>query len=150
MNPTLNSRHSSIRIYVMKLRDQFVIPISRNTLLGTNATSSGTNVNTVWKMTTAFIVTVRSVGYPSFVIGLSAHQTDLHCLRFLLYNTSGATSYDDLRTVNGTTFETNQSACVALGLLQDDKGIDKALMKVTQHQFGNHVRNFFVSIFVIL
>ena len=80
------------------------------------------------------------------IIGLSAHQTELYCLRLLLYNTSGATSYDDLRTVNETTFETNQSACVALGLLQDDEEIDKALMEVTQHQFGNHVRDFFVSI----
>ena len=41
-------------------------------------------------------------------------------LRMLLKNIVGATSFENLRTVDGVVHETYKSACVALGLLQSD------------------------------
>ena len=42
-------------------------------------------------------------------------------LRLLLTAVRGATSFEHLRTVAGTLYPTFQAACVALGLLEDDR-----------------------------
>ncbi len=42
----------------------------------------------------------------------------------LLYNFGGATSYQDLCTINGEQQETFQDACIKLGLLDSDTEID--------------------------
>ena len=42
-------------------------------------------------------------------------------LRMLLSIVCGATSFENLRTVNGITYPTFKEACIALGLLQNDE-----------------------------
>jgi len=42
-------------------------------------------------------------------------------LRMLLMIVEGAKNYDDLKTYNGTTYQTFKEACTARGLLKDDK-----------------------------
>ena len=42
-------------------------------------------------------------------------------LRLLLTAVRGPTSFEHLRTVDGTLYPTFQAACVALGLLDDDR-----------------------------
>ena len=42
-------------------------------------------------------------------------------LRLLLLHVKVATSFEDLRTVDGTIFNTFCEACSQLGLLQDDR-----------------------------
>ena len=49
------------------------------------------------------------------------------CLRLLLLNTPGATSFENIRTFNGKIFETYQEACIERGLMADDKTWDDTL-----------------------
>lgn len=59
------------------------------------------------------------------VITLSPHQSELYYLRLLLHHRSGATSFDDLKTLDGETLPTFQAACLKLGLLEDDNEVYK-------------------------
>lgn len=58
-----------------------------------------------------------SIGRVYFV---SPRHGDKYYLRLLLHHVKGATSWEDLRTVNGVLHPSFQEACVARGLLQDD------------------------------
>ena len=51
---------------------------------------------------------------------ISPKQGDCFYLRLLLLSIRGPTSFQMLRTVNGTTHESYRDACLALGLLEDD------------------------------
>ncbi|KAF7826876.1 uncharacterized protein G2W53_018040 [Senna tora] len=46
---------------------------------------------------------------------------ELHYLRLLLTFNKGATSYEDIRTINGVVYPTFKDACYVMGLLDDDK-----------------------------
>ncbi len=46
-------------------------------------------------------------------------QGERHYLRMILYHIPGATSWENLRTVNGKQYTTFKEACVALGILND-------------------------------
>ncbi|XP_041999880.1 uncharacterized protein LOC121749372 [Salvia splendens] len=46
---------------------------------------------------------------------------DIYYLRCLLNIVKGATSYEDIKRVNGVQYDTFRDACFALGLLDDDK-----------------------------
>ena len=59
------------------------------------------------------------------VINLNPKQQDLFFLRMLLHHVPGCTSFEYLKTVNGHQFDTFREACLALGLLNDDREIDK-------------------------
>ena len=48
-------------------------------------------------------------------------NSESYHLRLLLHHVRGATSYQDIRTVNGRVFETFHDACMELGLLEDDR-----------------------------
>ena len=48
-----------------------------------------------------------------------------YSLRLLLHNQLGATSFDDLKMVNGAAHNSFQEAAVAFGLLEDDAEMDK-------------------------
>ncbi len=60
----------------------------------------------------------------SFAIGRMyyAHPTsgEHYYLQMLLNFVKGATSYDHLRTVDGTEHDTFKDACIAMGLLTND------------------------------
>jgi hypothetical protein len=67
----------------------------------------------------------------SFAIGCmyGAHSTLGECyyLRMLLNCIKGATSYEHLRTMDGTKHDTFKDACIAMGLLVDDNEWHQAL-----------------------
>jgi hypothetical protein len=81
-------------------------------------------------------------------VSLSPHQSERYYLRMLLHNKVGATSFEDLRTINGETHPTFNAACRALGLLEDDSEIDKALEEAALIRFGDNLRDVFVTLLV--
>ena len=64
-------------------------------------------------------------------VSLSPHQMERSYLRVLLHNKAGATSFEDLRTVNGVEHPSFKTACQAMGLLEDDSEIDKAMEELS-------------------
>ena len=70
------------------------------------------------------------------IISLKANQSEIYFLRMLLYHRPGATGFTDLRTIDGEEFPDFQTACVKLGILQDDTEIDKVLEETASVQFG--------------
>ncbi|XP_071943821.1 uncharacterized protein [Antedon mediterranea] len=84
------------------------------------------------------------------VINLNAHQKELYFLRILLLHILNPTSFIDLRTVSGITYDTNHAACVALGLYEDDSEIDKAMEEAASIQFGNTIRQVFATILLYI
>ena len=81
-------------------------------------------------------------------VSLSPHQSEKYYLRLLLHNKSGATSFEDLRTINDVVHPTFNTACRALGLLEDDTEIDKAMEEAASIRFGNNLRDIFVTLLV--
>nr|XP_047141323.1 uncharacterized protein LOC100209718 [Hydra vulgaris] len=70
--------------------------------------------NCMWK--------VRQRGSDKVVVRMYKVSSfcELFFLRLLLLHVKGAKSFEDLRTVHGTVFNTFREACYNLGLLQDD------------------------------
>ncbi|XP_074352765.1 uncharacterized protein LOC141691914 [Apium graveolens] len=58
----------------------------------------------------------------------------------------GATSYQDLKTVNGFVHNSFQEACDALGLLKDDRQWDVAMLENVVHAMPHQLRQLFVHI----
>ena len=58
------------------------------------------------------------------IISLNAYQAELYYLRMLLYNTTGATNFEDLRSTGETLHPTYQETCRHSGLIEDDDEID--------------------------
>ena len=61
------------------------------------------------------------------VYTIHPNNTECYHLRILLHEVRGPTSFSHLKTVNGVLHSTYQSACQALGLLEDDKHWDNTL-----------------------
>ena len=59
------------------------------------------------------------------IVPLNVHTMERYSLRLLLHNHPGATSFDDLKVVNGTAHFSFQAAAVERGLLEDDAELDK-------------------------
>jgi len=81
-------------------------------------------------------------------ITLSPHQSELWHLRLLLYHKPGATSFEDLRTIEGTVHATFQGACLALGLLDDDNEKDKVMEEASTLCLGPKLRKVFTTLLV--
>ena len=60
----------------------------------------------------------------------------------------GATSSGDLRTVDGETHASFKSACIALGLLNDDNKWDIALTETSQWATSYQLRNIFAEMLI--
>lgn len=58
---------------------------------------------------------------------INPSQKELFHLRLLLLRVKGATSFKDLRTVNGRTYDSYVETCIALHLIETDDEWDKAL-----------------------
>ena len=69
-------------------------------------------------------------------------------MRILLNFVKGCTSFEHVRTVNGTTYPTFKSACYALGLLDDDKEWVECLAEASTWASGYELRHLFVTILI--
>ncbi|XP_074352575.1 uncharacterized protein LOC141691715 [Apium graveolens] len=67
-------------------------------------------------------------------------------LRMILMHIKGATSFKDLRTVNGIVYNTYKEPCDALGLLKDDKQWDVTMTENFNHVMPFQLRQLFVFI----
>jgi len=70
-------------------------------------------------------------------------------LRILLTHISGATSFNNLKTVNGQICRTFKEACIRLGLLQDDSEWNTCLYEASAMQTGKQLRHLFAMILLI-
>lgn len=59
---------------------------------------------------------------------------ELFYLRMLLNVVHGATSFEDIRTVNGVTYDTYKEACLKYGLLESDDDWQLAITDASIHQ----------------
>jgi len=66
-------------------------------------------------------------------------------LRLLLTKICGATSFEDIRTIRGVLHPAFKSACMALGLLDDDGEWHAALIEASTWASGVQLRNMFCS-----
>jgi hypothetical protein len=73
---------------------------------------------------------------------------EAYYLRMLLTHVRGATSYEDIRTVNGEAHPTFKAACAARGLLADDSEWESALREAASAAPPSELRALFVSILV--
>jgi hypothetical protein len=67
-------------------------------------------------------------------------------LRLLLTVVRGATSYEDLRTVENHRWPSFREACIARGLLEDDNEWHQCLEDAKHMQIGRQMRHLFVTI----
>ena len=81
-------------------------------------------------------------------ISLSPRQAELYYLRMLLHHRPGATSFTDLRTIDGITYDSFQDCCNKLGLLDDDSEKDTAMLEATAIRFGPQLRLAFATILI--
>ncbi|XP_074346593.1 uncharacterized protein LOC141685389 [Apium graveolens] len=77
-----------------------------------------------------------------------ASSGDLFYLRMILTRFKGATSFADLRTVNGEVFSTFKDACNVLGLLENDNEWHRAITENSHHATASQLRQLFVHILV--
>jgi hypothetical protein len=71
---------------------------------------------------------------------------ELYYLRVLLTVQRGCTSYESIKTVNGTTFKTCQEACAELGLLKDDQEFKDGIVEAFTRATGGEIRRLFVRL----
>ncbi|XP_043478187.1 uncharacterized protein LOC122508733 [Leptopilina heterotoma] len=76
---------------------------------------------------------------------ISPSQSELFHLRLLLIVVKGATSYDHLRTVNNIVHDIFRSACLALGLIEDDGEWERALTEGEVSMMPQQLRRLFVQ-----
>ena len=79
-------------------------------------------------------------------IPLNPRTMELYSLRLILHNKKGSTSFEELRTVDEKVMHNFQSAAIAMGLLDDDKELDKAMDEAYSMKFGDAIRVLFLQI----
>ena len=77
---------------------------------------------------------------------VSPRDTERFHLRMLLLHKPGATSYEDLCTVNGHIAPTFKEACKLLNLLIDDTEWDNTLTEASAFQMPSRLRSLFATI----
>ena len=73
-------------------------------------------------------------------------QGEKFYLRMMLSHVKGASSFEDLRTVNGTVYDTYKEAARAMGLLESDDEWDRCLTEAANFQKPGKFRQLFVQI----
>ena len=66
----------------------------------------------------------------------------------LLHHISGATSFKDMRTINGIEYSTYKEAAEQLGLVENDEEWKSCLEEASTIKTGSHLRHLFVTILV--
>ncbi|XP_051158478.1 uncharacterized protein LOC127279882 [Leptopilina boulardi] len=79
---------------------------------------------------------------------VSPSQVELFHLRLLLLTCKGATSFENLRTVNGVIHETFTSTCLALGLIEDDYEWTRTIEEAAIWMMPHALRKLFVRILI--
>ncbi|XP_037822309.1 uncharacterized protein LOC119610956 [Lucilia sericata] len=82
------------------------------------------------------------------VFTIHPNNTECFYLRLLLHVVKGPTSFVDLKTVNGVEHPTFHSACLALGLLEDDKHWENALEEAGLCDYPSKLRDLFAIMLV--
>ena len=88
--------------------------------------------------------TARVIGR---IYSVSVKQVERYCLRLLLIDVKGATSFEDLRTVEGIQYLSFKQAAVARKPLQDDTSWDKTMEEAAAFQMPVQLRQLFVDIY---
>jgi len=80
----------------------------------------------------------------------TVHPNNAECyyLRLLLHEVRGPTWFNDLKTVSGVVHPSYQSACQALGLLEDDTHWDRTLEEATIIDSPQKIRQLFAVLLV--
>lgn len=80
----------------------------------------------------------------------TVHPNNTQCyhLRMLLHEIRGPISFEALKTVDGHVYSTFQSACKALGLLEDDQHLFAAMEEAALCQSPQMIRDLFTIILV--
>lgn len=73
-------------------------------------------------------------------------DVERYALRILLSNVRGSTSFESLRTVEGTLWPTFHTAAQAAGFLEDDQYFRNSLIEAAQFQLPTSLRSFFASL----
>ncbi|KAF7831919.1 ATP-dependent DNA helicase PIF1-like [Senna tora] len=73
---------------------------------------------------------------------------ELHYLCLLLTFVKGATSFEDIRTVNGVLHPTFKDACYAMGLLDDDEEYVDGITEASNWSSGVYLRKLFLTLLV--
>ncbi|XP_043481809.1 uncharacterized protein LOC122510914 [Leptopilina heterotoma] len=79
---------------------------------------------------------------------VNPRQLELFHLRLLLLTVKGVTSFQSLRTVNGVIHESFTSACLALGLIEDDSEWIRTMEEATLWMMPRSLRQLFVRILI--
>lgn len=82
------------------------------------------------------------------VYTIHPNNTECYYLRMLLHAIKGPTSFQDIRTVNSVEHTTFQSACLALGLLEDDNHWDKTLEEAALTDYPTKLRELYAIMLV--
>ncbi|XP_059352797.1 uncharacterized protein LOC130702739 [Daphnia carinata] len=77
---------------------------------------------------------------------VGVRQVERYCLRLLLINVKGATSFGDLRTIDQVLHPTFKAAAIALNLLEDDLAWVRAMEEAATFQMPLQLRQLFVDI----
>ena len=88
----------------------------------------------------------KTAGVIGRIYFVRVKQVERYCLRLLLIDVKGATSFEDLRTVEGIQYLSFKQAAVARNLLQDDTSWDKAMEEAAAFQMPVQWRQLFVDI----
>ena len=79
---------------------------------------------------------------------VSPTQIELFHLRLLLLHVKGATSFEDLRTVDGVTHPTFVDTCLALDLIEDDEEWRRAIQEACLWMMPSKLRDLFIRILI--
>ncbi|KAL6592973.1 hypothetical protein ACP70R_049269 [Stipagrostis hirtigluma subsp. patula] len=82
------------------------------------------------------------------IVSANPAEGERYYLRVLLNNVTGATSYEDLRMVNGEILPTFREAAERRGLLESDNSLDECLTEATLFQMPSSLRRLFATILV--
>ncbi len=84
------------------------------------------------------------------LIPLSAQHESEYYLRSLLLNVPGPQSFEHIRTVNEIVYSSTKEACIALGLLTDDREAERCMDEICRLFNGKSIRNTFALLLVFM
>ena len=79
---------------------------------------------------------------------ISPSQVELFRLRLPLLHCKGATSFDDLKNVNGVQYPIFSEVCLALYLIEDDKELSRAMQEAVTWIMPRSLRQLFVRLLI--